>query len=245
MQVEFEFGTDLDDAVNKLQTAINRIEHAAAGRGRAAGVRRQHRRHPGRGAGRRPAAATSRPSRERLHRPSCPSSRASRGSARSSVTGARDEQVVITPDPAKLAAAGVDPTAHRHRAAGQRRGRPGRRASPRATSALTVQVGTPLTTVDDLREHLPHAGQRRRGPVRLGDVATVEQQLAAPTSYHPDQRPASLGIAVTATPDGNAGRGSPTRSGTGSTSWPPRSAATPSSPSSSTRRRSSRGRSRA
>ena len=51
IQLEFAFGTDLDDAVAQMQTALNRIDAQLPDRGRPAGVRRQHRRLPGRRAG--------------------------------------------------------------------------------------------------------------------------------------------------------------------------------------------------
>src|SRR5262249_44260414 len=105
------------------------------------------------------------------------------------------------PNPAAVAAAGVDLSglAAALRANGV--------AIPAGTltdsqSSLTVQVGTPLTTVDDLKGI--YVNSSRRGPVALGDVADVRSQLAAPTSITRTNGKPSLGIAVTARPDGNA-----------------------------------------
>jgi hydrophobic/amphiphilic exporter-1 (mainly G- bacteria), HAE1 family len=123
------------------------------------------------------------------------------GVREATVTGARDHEVVITPNPTAAAAAGVDlaSLATALRANGV--------AIPAGTltdgaTALTVQVGTPLTTVDDLKGI--YLNSTRRGPVALGEVAQVTPQLAAPTSITRTNGKPSLGIAVTATPDGNA-----------------------------------------
>src|SRR5262249_33673142 len=68
---------------------------------------------------------------------------------------------------------------------------------------LTVQVGTPLKSLDDLKGiYLPSTGPN--GPVTLGDVASVNAQLADVTSITRTKGKPSLGISVTATPDGNA-----------------------------------------
>nr|BFE68230.1 hypothetical protein GCM10020092_015310 [Actinoplanes digitatis] len=68
------------------------------------------------------------------------------------------------------------------------------------TRSLSVQVGTPIQTVDEIKGlYLKGA----RGPVRLDAVATVTEQLAPATSYTRTDGVDSLGIAVTAAPDGN------------------------------------------
>ena len=70
--------------------------------------------------------------------------------------------------------------------------------------SLSVQVGTPIATLDDLAGHLPDRRPGARPPVRLGEVATVSSQLAdAPRSPGPTASRA-WASSVTATPDGNA-----------------------------------------
>jgi multidrug efflux pump subunit AcrB len=66
---------------------------------------------------------------------------------------------------------------------------------------LSVQVGAPLTSVDDLRA-LPLTSATGAA-VTLGDVASVTESAAEPTSYSRLDGDAALGIAITKTPDGN------------------------------------------
>ncbi|WP_431835837.1 efflux RND transporter permease subunit [Cellulomonas sp. Y8] len=66
---------------------------------------------------------------------------------------------------------------------------------------LQVQVGAPLTSVDELRA-LPLATPAG-GTVALGDVATVAEGTEEPTSYSRLDGSLALGIAITKTPDGN------------------------------------------
>ncbi|MET8118608.1 efflux RND transporter permease subunit [Micromonospora sp. NPDC005189] len=199
VQVMYEFGTDLDDVVNKMQTALSRIDSqlpesvdpqviagstddlpavvlAAAG------------------------AADERALAEKLRATVVPELEGIEGVRTVEVTGTRDNVVVVTPDPAKLAAAQIQPTAIG--AALKTNGV----AVPAGTVtdgalALPVQVGTPIATVEDLRGIVIAPGA---APVRLADVATVEQQLAPATSISRTNGKDSLGIAVTAAPDGNA-----------------------------------------
>ncbi|SDY67395.1 hydrophobic/amphiphilic exporter-1, HAE1 family [Micromonospora pattaloongensis] len=206
VQVEFEFGTDLDDAVNKLETALNRIDSqlpesvdpvvfagstddlpalvlAASG-----------------GGGDERALA------DKLAANVIPELESIEGVRTAEVTGARDQLVVITPNPARLAAAGIAPTAIGPALQANGVAIPAG-AVTEADRSLTVQVGTRIGTLDELRgiylTPTPAAG-RPRPPVKLGDVATVEQRLAPPTSFTRTNGADSLGIAVTATPDGNA-----------------------------------------
>ncbi|MEV1144134.1 efflux RND transporter permease subunit [Micromonospora sp. NPDC049799] len=201
VQVQYAFGTDLDDISNKMQTALNRIEAqlpegvdpqvivgstddlpavviAAAG------------------------GDDQRVLGEKLRDTVVPELEAIEGVRSVEVTGARDEIVVVTPDPAKLAAARLQPTAIG--AALRTNGV----AVPAGvvvdgTRGLPVQVGTPLAGIDDLRG-IVLTPAPPAAPVRLGDVATVEQQLAPATAITRTNGKDSLGIAVTAAPDGNA-----------------------------------------
>ncbi|WP_328419876.1 efflux RND transporter permease subunit [Micromonospora sp. NBC_00389] len=199
VQVQYEFGTDLDDMVNKMQTALSRIDAqlpegvdpqviagstddlpavvlAAAG-----------------GADQRALA-------EKLRDTVVPELEGIEGVRTVDVTGTRDDVVVVTPDPAKLAAAKLQPTA-----IGAALKTNGVTIPAGAVNdgslALPVQVGTPVATLDDLRGIVVAPGAR---PVRLGDVAAVEQQVAPATAITRTNGQDSLGIAVTAAPDGNA-----------------------------------------
>ncbi|HEX2771382.1 MAG TPA: efflux RND transporter permease subunit, partial [Micromonosporaceae bacterium] len=201
VQVEYEFGTDLDDAVNKMQTALNRIDAqlpqgvdplvlagstddlpavvlAASGGGEKALA-------------------------DKLTRTVVPELEAVEGVRAVEVTGARDEIVVVTPDPAKLAAAKVEPaaigTALRANGVTVPAG-----ALTDGDRSLPVQVGSPLRGVDDLRGIVLTPATPGGPVVKLGDIATVEQQLAPATSFTRTNGEDSLGIAVTAAPDGNA-----------------------------------------
>ncbi|GIG89385.1 efflux RND transporter permease subunit [Plantactinospora endophytica] len=201
LQVEYEFGTDLDDAVNKMQTALNRLSLpenvepqviagstddlpavvlAASGNG------------------------DERALADKLADTVVPELESIDGVRTVEVTGAREEQVVIAPDPVKLAGAGVAPTAIAEALRANGVTIPAG-ALTEADQTRTVQVGGRIASVEELAGiFVPgRAGGR---PVRLGDVATVQQQLAAPTSFTRTDGADSLGIMVTATPDGNAVR---------------------------------------
>ncbi|MFI6238522.1 efflux RND transporter permease subunit [Micromonospora sp. NPDC050795] len=199
VQVTYEFGTDLDDVVNKMQTALSRIDSqlpegvdpqviagstddlpavvlAAAGSG------------------------DERALAEKLRTTVVPELEGIEGVRTVEVTGTRDDVVVVTPDPAKLAAAKIQPTAIGAALKTNGVAVPAGAVTDGAL-ALPVQVGTPIATLEELRGIVvvPAAA-----PVRLGDVATVEQQLAPATAITRTNGKDSLGIAVTAAPDGNA-----------------------------------------
>ncbi|MGK5678962.1 efflux RND transporter permease subunit [Actinoplanes sp. URMC 104] len=196
--VAFVFGTDIDNAVNQLTTAVNRVQPtlpdnvtptvfaggtddipaivlAASGSGGESQLL------------------------DRLNDTVVPELNAIEGVRDTQITGARSAQVVITPDLAKLTAAGVNPqsltTVLQQNGVSVPAG-----AVTEGSRSLTVQVGSPLTSVDQL-EQIYLTGSR--GPVRLGSVASVESKLPAPTSYTRTDGVESLGIAVTARPDGN------------------------------------------
>ncbi|MCA2213532.1 efflux RND transporter permease subunit [Jidongwangia harbinensis] len=199
IQVTFEFGTDLDNAVNQLTTAVNRIQPtlpqdveptifaggtddipaivlAASGGSDATDLA------------------------DRLNRTVVPELNAIEGVRDVAVTGTTSAQIVITPRPAALAARGVNPQAISTVLQANGISVPAGSVNE-GTRALSVQVGTPITGVQQLRE-LYVSGSR--GPVRLNEVASVEEKPAAVTSYTRTDGVDSLGIAVTAAPDGNA-----------------------------------------
>jgi HAE1 family hydrophobic/amphiphilic exporter-1 len=201
VEVEFEFGTDLDAAVAEMESGLNRISAqlpadveplvfagntddlpavvlAAAG------------------------GADPRALAERLNTTVVPELEGIEGVRTVEVTGTRDQVVLVTPDPAKFAAAGLSPTALGEALQANGVTIPAG-AVTQWDKTRPVQVGTRIATLDDLRDIYltPGAG---RPPVRLGDVATVDQQLAPATSFTRTDGQDSLGIAVTAAPDGNA-----------------------------------------
>lgn len=135
------------------------------------------------------------------------------GVAQVTVDGVRDVQVAVTPDDKKLADAGLNTAAL---GAALKAGG----ASVPAGSFdeggknRTVQVGggfTSLQQIEDLRvlpQQAPGATGADSGkpaePVRLGDLASVEQQEAASTSITRTDGKPSLAVAVTMDQDGSA-----------------------------------------
>lgn len=208
IQLEFDFGTDLDETVSKIESALNRIDTQLP-----EGV------DPSVFAGSTDevpaiilAASSSGDERAfaaKLASAVVPEIQAIDGVREAAVTGVRDQQLVITPNLAKFAAAKLDVTAITTALRANGVSVPAGSLTEGERS-LTVQVGTPLATVDDLRDiYLTPTGASAGGsagatPVKLGDVATVQAQLAPVTSITRTNGRSSLGISVTATPDGNA-----------------------------------------
>lgn len=202
VQVQYEFGTDLDDVVNKMQTALNRIDAqlpegvdpqvlAGSTDDLPAVVVAAS------GGGDEQALA------EKLRSTVVPELEALDGVRTVDVTGTRDRVVLVTPDPAKLAAARLAPTAIAQALKTNGVALPAGAVADGSRS-LPVQVGTPLRSVDDLRGIV--LATAPAAPVRLGDVATVQEQFAPPTGLTRTNGKPSLGIAVIAAPDGNAVR---------------------------------------
>ncbi|MFC9062031.1 efflux RND transporter permease subunit, partial [Streptomyces sp. NPDC057074] len=124
------------------------------------------------------------------------------GVAQVTVDGVRDVEVTVTPDPAKLAAAGVSPQvlAQSLQAGG---------ATVPAGSFdedganRTVQVGGGFTSVRQIQD-LMVTGEGVDKPVRLGDVATVKEEEAKADSLTRTDGKPSLAVAVTMDHDGSA-----------------------------------------
>jgi HAE1 family hydrophobic/amphiphilic exporter-1 len=196
--VAFVYGTDIDSAVNQLTTAVNRVQPqlpddveptifagstddipaiilAASGGGDESALL------------------------AKLNETVVPELNAIDGVRDTTITGARSQQVVITPDLAKLTAAGVSPQSITSILQANGISVPAGAVND-GEKSLTVQVGTPITSVDQLKQ-IYLTGSR--GPVQLGSIATVESKLPAATSITRTDGVNSLGIAVTARPDGN------------------------------------------
>ncbi|MFI5755381.1 efflux RND transporter permease subunit [Streptomyces sp. NPDC051569] len=133
------------------------------------------------------------------------------GVGRVSVDGVRDLQVNVTPDTKKLAAAGLTTGALSEALKAGGATIPAGSFSEDGKSR-TVQVGggfTSLKQIEDLRI-VPQAGGpgggsgQGAGPVRLGDIATVEQQPAAAVSLTRTDGKPSLSVSVTMDKDGSA-----------------------------------------
>ncbi|MFK3984886.1 efflux RND transporter permease subunit [Micromonospora sp. NPDC050397] len=202
VQVEYEFGTDLDAVVNKMETALNRIDAQLP-----EGV------DPMVFAGSTDdlpavvlAASGSQDPQalaEKLRTSVVSELEGIDGVRTVDVTGAPEQQVVITPDPAKLAATGIAPTAIG--AALKANGV----AIPAGTlvdgaQARTVQIGTRIATIEELRGIYVSPTAPGAPAAKLGDIATVDEQLAPATAFTRTNGKQSLGIQVTASPDGNA-----------------------------------------
>ncbi|MBD0419983.1 efflux RND transporter permease subunit [Streptomyces sp. TRM S81-3] len=124
------------------------------------------------------------------------------GVAQVVVDGVRDLQVTVTPDDAKLAKAGVAPqTLAQALQAGGATLPAGSFDEDGANR--TVQVGGGYTSVKQIQD-LMITGEGVDKPVRLGDVATVEEEEAKADSLTRTNGRPSLAVAVTMDHDGSA-----------------------------------------
>ncbi|SNX57891.1 HAE1 family hydrophobic/amphiphilic exporter-1 [Streptomyces sp. TLI_55] len=118
------------------------------------------------------------------------------------VDGVRDLQVTVTPDDAKLAKASLTSAALAQ--ALQAGGATVPAGSFDEDGAnRTVQVGGGFTSVAQIQD-LMVTGAAGGKPVRLGDVATVKQEEAAPDSLTRTDGKPSLAVMVTMDKDGSA-----------------------------------------
>ncbi|MGW0546320.1 efflux RND transporter permease subunit [Streptomyces altiplanensis] len=128
------------------------------------------------------------------------------------IDGVRDLQVAVTPDDKKLAAAGLDVSALSQALQAGGATVPGGSFAEDGKSR-TVQVGggyTSLRQIEDLRVTAAATGApagqggKPPKPVRLGDVATVEEQPATAVSITRTNGKPSLSLAITMDQDGSA-----------------------------------------
>ncbi|MFH8634688.1 efflux RND transporter permease subunit [Streptomyces lydicus] len=136
------------------------------------------------------------------------------GVSQVAVDGVQDRIVAVTPDTEKLAAAGLT-----SQALGQAL-EAGGTSVPAGSFAeggrsKTVQVGAGFTSVAQIKDLSiapapgaggagAAAGGRSAAPVRLGDVATVKEEPATPTSITRTNGKPSLAVRVTMDQDGSA-----------------------------------------
>ncbi|WP_062436497.1 efflux RND transporter permease subunit [Herbidospora daliensis] len=225
IQVAFEFGTDIDEAIGQMEQAISGIEAqlpatvdprviaggtddipvvvlAASGADEATLL-------------------------DRLEQTAVPSLRGVDGVREVEVTGARGKQVTITPDTEEMLKKGLSPAAIPELLRANGVAIPAGSISEDGRN-LTVQIGDRVATVEDLKNLYlappaapaqPQAqvpgrpgaatGQAVRPPappkpVALGSVADVEVvDDSATTLTRTDGKP-SLGVSITMKPDGNA-----------------------------------------
>jgi multidrug efflux pump subunit AcrB len=120
-----------------------------------------------------------------------------RGVRSVAITGAAEPEIVVTPDLMALAQGTVD--VEQLHTVLERNGVviPAGQITEGSTT-WTVQVGSALTSVAEI-EALPLG----EGDLRLGDVATVTEATADPSSYSRLDGQPALAISVTKTPEGN------------------------------------------
>ncbi|WP_424535809.1 efflux RND transporter permease subunit [Sphaerisporangium viridialbum] len=232
IQVQFDYGTDIDAAQGQIQQAISRIKpqlpsdvdpQAVVGSTDDIPVVQL-------------AVASSDDQQrlaDKLNEQAVPVLSGVSGVRDVSVTGTREQVITITPDDEELAKRGL--TASAIASAIQSAGTPVPAGTLTKTGqSLSVQVGTALGAVKDISDlYLPASaagpsgqaqgpGQAQRPggqgvpgaqaparpatpkPVRLGDVATVKLGLADSTTLTRTNGKPSLGVAITMKPDGNA-----------------------------------------
>lgn len=202
--VEFVFGTDIDDVANKMQTALSRVDAQLPDEVDPQVITGSTDDLPAvvlaaTGGGDEQALA------DKLRDTVVPELEGIDGVRTVAVTGTRDQVVTIVPNPAKFAAAKLSPTAIATALKTNGIAVPAG-AVVDGSSALPVQVGAPVTTLDELRGIALTSTAPKTAPVRLGDVATVEQQLAPATALTRTNGRESIGVQVTAAQDGNAVR---------------------------------------
>ncbi|MFI9640910.1 efflux RND transporter permease subunit [Micromonospora sp. NPDC051925] len=204
VSVQFVFGTDIDDAASKMQTALSRLDAQLPEEVDPQVITGSTDDLPAvvlaaTGGGDEQALAG------KLRDTVVPELEGIDGVRTVAVTGTRDQVVTIVPNPAKFAAAKLTPTAIATALKTNGIAVPAG-AVVDGTSALPVQVGAPVTTLDELRGIALTSTAPKAAPVRLGDVATVEQQLAPATALTRTNGKESIGVQVTAAQDGNAVR---------------------------------------
>ncbi|MCX4701432.1 efflux RND transporter permease subunit [Streptomyces sp. NBC_01373] len=141
---------------------------------------------------------------DRLDRTVVPDLKAIDGVGQVTVDGVRDLQVTVTPDDAKLAEAGLNTQALTQAL------QAGGATVPAGSfdedgSNRTVQVGGGFTSLRQIQDLMVTGqGTSAKKPVRLAEVATVEEQQATADSItRTDGRP-SLAVSVTMDHDGSA-----------------------------------------
>ncbi|GAA3447011.1 efflux RND transporter permease subunit [Planomonospora venezuelensis] len=195
VQVAFEYGTDIEAAVSKMQQAVSRIDAQLP-----EGVDPQV---LAGGTDDIPVLVLAvgdggdeRAMADKLERIMVPELRGVEGVSEVTVTGVREENVVITPDAKKLALLGLQPTAIAEvlRANGQ----PIPAGSlTEDNMSLTVQVGSRIDSIEELRDLYltPAAPAQAPAQARQNPAAQAQQGRQVPgrtaAQQAPQQRPAA------------------------------------------------------
>ncbi|MBZ4015156.1 efflux RND transporter permease subunit [Streptomyces purpurogeneiscleroticus] len=148
---------------------------------------------------------------DRLDRSVVPSLKDIDGVGQVTVSGVRDRVVAVTPDDAKLAKAGLTPAALGQALEAGGASVPAGSFSEDGKSR-TVQVGSGYTSLQQIKDLTvsPAAAGAAAGkpgggaPVRIGDIATVQQESATPTSLTRTNGKPSLAVQITMDQDGSA-----------------------------------------
>jgi hydrophobic/amphiphilic exporter-1 (mainly G- bacteria), HAE1 family len=201
IQAEFEFGTDIDEAIGNLETAVNEA--------RADLPPNTEPDIQGGGTDDLPALSLAaskgsgndlRDLATRLEGTVIPELEATEGVQSAALTGTREEQVAIKPDRDRLAETGVTPdaiaTALNDNGVSVPAG-----AITEGQRSLPVQVGSRITSLERLRDIVLPSND---GTVRIRDVATVERRLEPVRSLNRTNGKPSLGISVKVTQDASA-----------------------------------------
>ncbi|WP_433555167.1 efflux RND transporter permease subunit [Pseudonocardia xinjiangensis] len=122
------------------------------------------------------------------------------GVADVSLSGIVDPRITIDLDPAAAASRGVAPTAITSLLQQNGVRVPAGQLTP-DTSPLTVEVGSPITSVAQLGDL--YVTSTRGAPVRLGDIAAITEAPAPATGYTRTDGAPSIGIGVTKQEDAN------------------------------------------
>ncbi|MEV6928023.1 efflux RND transporter permease subunit [Dactylosporangium sp. NPDC051485] len=196
VQVSFEYGSSIDDITNKMNTAITRIKSQLPSTVDPQVIAGSTDDLPA------VVLAASKSGdqiafAQQLNQIVVPALQGIEGVRQVEVTGAEKQNVLITLDPQKAFPAGVN--GQTLTAALKANGV----SFPAGTltegdKSLSVQVGGTLATLDELK------GLNVTPTAKLGDVATVELKTVEATAITRTNGKPSLGISVTASPDGNA-----------------------------------------
>ncbi|MYZ38233.1 MULTISPECIES: efflux RND transporter permease subunit [unclassified Streptomyces] len=145
---------------------------------------------------------------DQLERTVVPSLEDIDGVGQVTIDGVRDLQVSVTPDDKKLAAAGLNTMALSEALRTNGAAIPAGSFSEDGKSR-TVQVGGGFTSIEQIQDLriIPQGGRPGAAPakpVRLGDIATVEQTPSAATSLTRTNGKPSLAVMATMDNDGSA-----------------------------------------
>jgi HAE1 family hydrophobic/amphiphilic exporter-1 len=196
VQVSFEFGSSIDDITNKIQTSITRIRSQLPSTVEPQVIAGSTDDLPA------VVLAASKSGdqiafAQQLNQIVVPALQGIVGVRQVEVTGAETQNVLITLNPQKAFPAGVNSQTLTAALKANGVSFPAG-VLTEGNRSLSVQVGGTLATIEDLK------GLNVTPTTKLGDVATVELKTVESTSITRTNGKPSLGIAVTAAPDGNA-----------------------------------------